>query len=129
MNGAKSMKQIKLRGGAYVACAALIVVAANQSMAVNGPSSAASATSAASAAGASSRSEDRALRRQVYAAFAKDKRIDAGDIGVSAKDGAVTLTGTAADAAQIDKASVLAKGVPGVNSLTNKLTVRRNFGQ
>jgi osmotically-inducible protein OsmY len=65
----------------------------------------------------------------VYAAFAKDKSIDAGNIGVGVKDGAVTLTGTVADASQIERAVTLAKGVSGVVSVTNKLTVRRDFGQ
>ncbi|SAK61751.1 transport-associated protein [Caballeronia glebae] len=113
-------------------CAVSIVLASmsagfqsSQSMA------AASAPSMASSASApvATRKDNRALRKLVYAAFAKDKSIDAGDIGVSAKDGAVTLTGTAADPAQIDKAVSLAKGVSGVSSVTNKLTVRRNFAQ
>jgi hyperosmotically inducible protein len=111
--------------------AALIVLASlNVSAQTNQPMTA-SAPAAASNASApvSTRKEDRALRKRVYAAFAKDKRIDAGDIGVNAKDGAVTLTGTAADAAQIETAAALAKGVPGVKSVTNKLTVRRSFGQ
>jgi osmotically-inducible protein OsmY len=85
------------------------------------------ASSAAPASG--SRSANRALRKRVYAAFGKDKSIDAGSIGVSAKDGAVTLTGTVTDPAQIEKAGALAKDVPGVASVTNKLSVRREFGQ
>ncbi|AET93464.1 MULTISPECIES: BON domain-containing protein [Caballeronia] len=111
--------------------AALIVLASMDASAQANPPMAASAPSMASAAStpAGTRKDDRALRKRVYAAFANDKRIDAGDIGVNAKNGAVTLTGTAADAAQIDKAVALAKGVPGVTSVTNKLTVRRNFGQ
>jgi osmotically-inducible protein OsmY len=48
---------------------------------------------------------------------------------VSAKNGAVTLTGTVDEAAQIDKAAALAKDVPGVVSLQNKLTVKRGFSQ
>jgi osmotically-inducible protein OsmY len=65
----------------------------------------------------------------VYAALAKDPSIDAGNISVTAKDGAVTLAGTVAEAAQIEKAAALTKGVPGVVSVRNKLTVQRPFGQ
>jgi hyperosmotically inducible periplasmic protein len=125
----QSMKSIKpLRS----ACAALIVLAsvggifhADDSIA------AASAPSVASSASApvATRKENRALRRLVYAEFAKDKSIDAGDIGVGVKSGAVTLTGTVTDAAQIEKVGAMAKGVPGVVSVTNKLTIRRNFAQ
>jgi osmotically-inducible protein OsmY len=86
---------------------------------------------AASAGGEASSSapkqSNRTLRRAVYAAFAKDKSIDAGSIGVSAKNGAVTLTGTVEEASQIETAGTLAKGVPGVVSLQNKLTVKRPF--
>lgn len=122
------MKTINPRGAV---CAALIVLASmgavpetRAAMAASEPS----AVSGASAPGAT-RKENRALRKRVYAAFAKDKSIDAGGIGVSAKDGAVTLTGTVTDASQIDKAAALAKGAPGVTSVTNKLAVRRNFAQ
>ncbi|MEX3968774.1 BON domain-containing protein, partial [Paraburkholderia sp. EG286B] len=47
---------------------------------------------------------------------------------VIAKGGAVTLDGTVVDASQIDKVSEIAKGVPGVTSVTNKLTVKKPFG-
>jgi hyperosmotically inducible periplasmic protein len=74
------------------------------------------------------RKADRALRRRVYAAIGKDKEISAGDISVIAKDGAVTLNGTVTDAAQIGKTEALARGVSGVTSVTNKLTVKKPFG-
>jgi osmotically-inducible protein OsmY len=91
----------------------------------SGPAMAASAAAPAS----DSRQANRALRKKVYAAFAKDKAINAGDISVSVKGGAVTLSGSVADPAQIDKAAALAKAVPGVVSVKNKLTVQRGFGQ
>ena len=74
------------------------------------------------------RKADRALRRRVYAAIGKDKEISAGDISVIAKDGAVTLNGTVTEAAQIGKAEAMARGVSGVTSVTNKLTVKKPFG-
>ena len=74
------------------------------------------------------RKADRALRRRVYAAIGKAKEISAGDISVSAKDGSVTLNGTVTEAVQIGKAEAIARGVPGVTSVTNKLMVKKPFG-
>jgi hyperosmotically inducible periplasmic protein len=71
---------------------------------------------------------DRTLRRKVYAAIGKDKAINAGDISVRAKNGAVTLSGSVSDAAQVARVQEIASGVPGVTSVTNKLTVKKSFG-
>jgi osmotically-inducible protein OsmY len=68
------------------------------------------------------------LRRKVYAAIVKHEEIDAGNISVIARGGAVTLDGTVADATQIDKVTEIATGVPGVMSVTNRLTVKKPFG-
>ena len=75
------------------------------------------------------RQANRALRRKVYAALAKHKEIDAGDISITAKGGAVMISGTVPDASQINTVAEVAKGVAGVTSVTNKLTVQRPFGQ
>ena len=88
----------------------------------------ASATAASGSVAPAGRKADRALRRRIYAAFGKDKEISAGDISVIAKDGAVTLNGTVTEAAQIGKAEAIARGVSGVTSVTNKLTVRKPLG-
>lgn len=102
------------------------------------PGQTASATGAAPAASAMAPSEavapangrkaDRALRRKVYAAIGTHKEISAGNISVTAKGGAVTLNGSVTDTSQIDKVAEIAKGVPGVTSVTNKLTVKKPFG-
>ncbi|WP_179404728.1 BON domain-containing protein [Burkholderia guangdongensis] len=93
----------------------------------------ASAGVATAAPGATSkkaiRQANRALKRKVYAALAKHKEIDAGSISIIAKGGAVTLNGTVTDASQIDTVASVAKGVAGVSSVTNKLTVQRPLGQ
>jgi osmotically-inducible protein OsmY len=89
----------------------------------SGPAMAASNGTTAKTA----RQANRALRKQIYAAFAQRKEIDAGDISVSAKSGAVTLSGTVKNTAQIDTVGDIAKGVPGVISVNNKLTVQRPF--
>jgi hyperosmotically inducible protein len=92
---------------------------------------AASGGAAAAASGAQGRKTakqaDRALRKQIYAAIGKYKAIDAGDISVSARNGAVTLNGTVKDASQISQVADIARSVSGVTSITNKLTVSRPF--
>lgn len=88
----------------------------------------ASVMAASGAAAPSGRKADRALRRKVYAAIGKDKEISAGDIGVTAKDGAVTLNGTVSETAQIGKVEELVRSVPGVTSVTDRLTVKKPFG-
>ncbi|VXB10924.1 Transport-associated protein [Burkholderia sp. 8Y] len=89
----------------------------------------ASATAASeSASPAAGRKANRALRRKVYAAISKQKEISAGDISVIAKDGAVTLGGTVRDASQISQVEDIARGVAGVTSVTNKLTVKKPLG-
>lgn len=89
---------------------------------------AASGMAASGAAAPAGRKADRALRRRVYAAIGKDKEINAGNISVIAKDGAVTLNGTVTEAAQIGKTEEITRGVSGVKSVTSKLTVKKPLG-
>ncbi|MDR3099150.1 MAG: BON domain-containing protein [Paraburkholderia sp.] len=92
------------------------------------------ATAVASTAPAAStprevRKANRALSRKVYAALAKHKEIEAGSISVVARGGAVTLDGTVTNASQIETVVAVAKAVPGVKSVTSKLSVHRPMGQ
>ena len=66
----------------------------------------------------SARQANRALQKQIYAAFAKHKEIDAGGISVKAKDGAVMINGSVTDPAQIAQVTDIARNVPGVTSVT-----------
>jgi hyperosmotically inducible periplasmic protein len=117
-----------------IAGAALFALASVHAWAQPGASeaSAASNQSAVNAPGSMSandlRKSNRALRRKIYAALANHKEINAGDISVVARGGAVTLNGTVVDASQIDKVAQVAQGVPGVTSVTNRLTVKKPFG-
>jgi osmotically-inducible protein OsmY len=119
-----------------LAVATLIVTASMNAWSQTGgmasaPASAPGASAMAASgteAPATGRKADRALRRKVYAAISKHKEISAGNIGVTAKDGAVTLNGSVTDASQVDKVAEIARGVPGVTSVTNKLTVKKPFG-
>jgi hyperosmotically inducible protein len=92
------------------------------------PASAPAMAASGSAAPATGRKANRALRRQVYSAIAKQKEISAGNISVIAKDGAVTLNGTVTDASQMSKVADIARSVPGVTSVINRLTVQKPFG-
>ncbi|CAE6702917.1 hypothetical protein R69927_03150 [Paraburkholderia domus] len=94
-------------------------------------SAASNATAVAASSGMTgkdNRAANRALRRKVYAAIVAHKEIKAGDISVVAKGGAVTLNGTVVDASQVDKVAGIVQGVPGVRSVTSKLTVKKPFG-
>jgi hyperosmotically inducible protein len=61
----------------------------------------------------------------VRKAITKAGGIDVANIVVRSKGGAITLEGTVPDQAQIDKAEEAAKGVQGVTSVSNKLTVQQ----
>lgn len=84
----------------------------------------ATGTNAAPAASAqSAKKANSQLGRKVRSALAKAQGIDVSSISVRARGGAVTLTGSVPDQGQIDKAGEVAKGVAGVTSVANKLTV------
>ncbi|MBY4714910.1 MULTISPECIES: BON domain-containing protein [Burkholderiales] len=126
------MKSIQVRA---LAIAALILAASGHAWSQPGQAAsapvgmpAASASTAESvAAPAGTRKANRALRRKVYAAIGKYKKISAGNVSVVVRGGAVTLSGTVTDAAQVNEVAQIAKGVQGVTSVTNKLTVQKPF--
>jgi hyperosmotically inducible protein len=113
-----------------LAAAALIVATSFNAWSQTGDTASAPASApgtpamaaASSAAPTPGRKADRALRRKIYAAIGKHKEISAGDISIIAKDGAVT------HASQISGVADIARGVSGVVSVTNKLTVRKPLG-
>jgi hyperosmotically inducible protein len=74
------------------------------------------------------RKADRKLGSDVRRALSKTKDIAVENIFVRARGGAVTLTGSVPDNAQIDRAAEVARSVPGVTSVTNKLSLQaQNF--
>lgn len=106
-----------------------LLAAASLNASAQSVASAPSATTATeSSAAAPAAPSNTKLRRAVYTAIAKHKEIHGGSIGVTAKNGAVTLNGSVTDAAQVDKVADIAKGVPGVISVTNKLIVQKPLG-
>jgi osmotically-inducible protein OsmY len=69
---------------------------------------------------------NRALSRKVRSALAKDKHISVAKITVRVRDGAVVLQGSVPEQQQIARATEVAKGVQGVTSVRNALTIRPN---
>lgn len=69
------------------------------------------------------RSANWKLEHAVRSALDKQK-IDTSDIRIRARSGAVALSGSVKDEAQIAQAGTAAGGVPGVKSVKNDITVR-----
>ncbi|MCC8400657.1 BON domain-containing protein [Paraburkholderia sp. MMS20-SJTN17] len=88
------------------------------------PATAPTTTSEARAHYRSMKAANRALQRQVRSALVKDRSISTSNITVRARDGAVTLQGSVPVQAQSDRATEVAKGVPGVTSVKNALSIR-----
>lgn len=117
----KAIQLCKLVVGATLVAASLLVHAQDASAPVGATSGANDTSKQQSKA---EKAANRALSRKVRAALAKDKNLSVTDVNVRAKDGAVTLQGTVPDQSQIDRAAEIAKGVAGVGSVKNALTVR-----
>ena len=114
----KSIAILKTLGAALC-----LTVACSASYAQDESASAPAMTSAAPAT--SAKKADQKLGYSVRKALSKTKGIDVSDIHVRSHGGAVTLSGTVPDQGQIDKAGEVAKGVAGVTSVANKLTVKQ----
>ncbi|HQR38753.1 MAG TPA: BON domain-containing protein [Blastocatellia bacterium] len=68
--------------------------------------------------------DDAALTTSVKAKIAADAGLKTAKIDVATKDGVVTLSGTADTDAEKTSAATIAKGVEGVKSVTNNITVK-----
>ncbi|MCC8401274.1 BON domain-containing protein [Paraburkholderia sp. MMS20-SJTN17] len=80
-------------------------------------------TASAAAAVKAGKHANHELGRKVRAALTKVQGLDVSHIAVRARGGAVTLTGSVPTEGQIGLAGDAAKGVEGVTSVTNKLSV------
>lgn len=68
--------------------------------------------------------KDSVITTKIKAAFVKDKTVSAMKVKVDTDDkGVVTLAGTAKSQAEIDQAVSLAKGVEGVTTVNNNITL------
>jgi osmotically-inducible protein OsmY len=68
--------------------------------------------------------DDSAISAKVKASFAKDPGVRAVDVKVDTHLGAVQLSGWADSAAEKARAEELAKAVPGVKSVDNKIALK-----
>ncbi|MGX7004391.1 BON domain-containing protein [Caballeronia sp. KNU42] len=105
----------------------VVVCVAVASSAYAQSSDATAATDAATSA-KTTKKVNRKLGLDVRRALSKAQGIDVSNIFVRARGGAVVLTGTVPDGAQIPKAEEVAKGVSGVVSVSNKLTLAQPNG-
>ncbi|MDR5827375.1 BON domain-containing protein [Caballeronia sp. LP006] len=87
------------------------------------PASVTMASAVTGAAASSSKAADRALVRRVLNALEKAKGLRASGITVRANNGAVVLEGWVPETSQVDLATHIAEGVPGVKSVQNTLTL------
>ncbi|HEV3429105.1 MAG TPA: BON domain-containing protein [Paraburkholderia sp.] len=121
----KAIQAFKLAAGTMLVAASLHVYAQDAASAPAAPTDSAKAQVQQSKQQyKSAKAANRALSRKVRAALAKDKDISVANITVRAKDGAVILQGTVPEQGQVDHATDVAKGVAGVTSVKNALTIR-----
>jgi osmotically-inducible protein OsmY len=66
---------------------------------------------------------DRKLGRDVRRALARAQGFNVSNVFVRARGGAVTLTGSVPQGSMIQQAADVAKGVPGVTSVNNRITI------
>ncbi|SAK62312.1 transport-associated protein [Caballeronia fortuita] len=116
----KTMNALKF--AAVASAIAFSVNAWSQTSDAGSTQSTAPSASAGSSKSAA-RKANRALSKKVSQAL-KQGGIDMNGVNVIAKNGAITLAGHAADGTQIDKAASIAKGVDGVKSVKNVLTIQ-----
>jgi hyperosmotically inducible protein len=103
---------------------AVAVAVASSAYAQSSDTMAASGAMAAPSTNAKAvKKADRKLGLAVRKALAKAQGFDVSNVYVRARGGAVTLTGTVPDASQISQAEDVAKSVPGVKSVSNKITL------
>lgn len=112
-----TIRKLRLAG------AVLIAVFSATAFAQASDTTAAPSTATQGTSKSAVRKANRALSRKVVTALSKGG-VNTEGINVLAKGGAVTLAGTANDPGDIDKASSIAKGVSGVTSVKNALTIR-----
>ncbi|MFM0176272.1 BON domain-containing protein [Paraburkholderia sediminicola] len=123
----KKATVLKLAASAMFALASISVWAQSSQPAAASTGSAKAASTGVDAKAA--KRANRELAKQVRTAIAKEKSINAANISVKAKGGAVTLYGTVPAASQIDAAAAVAKTVPGVTSVKNQIVIQQTFGQ
>lgn len=110
---------------ASVLCVTLGLTVASGACAESSATTPASDTTAtAKASQKCIRKADRKLGADVRRALGKTKDITATNIFVRARSGVVTLTGSVPESAEIIRAEEIARGVAGVRTVNNKLSLQ-----
>src|SRR5437868_7071378 len=81
------------------------------------------ATSSPAAPSGKATPADKKLARDVRKALSKAPNFNVSNVYVKARGGFVTLSGSVSDGSQLQQAAEVAKGVPGVTSVSNHLTL------
>lgn len=68
--------------------------------------------------------DDATLVARIKADLLKSRNVDGLDVNVDAKNGKVTLSGSASTEAERTKAEVIAKGTSGVKSVENRIAIK-----
>src|ERR1700709_2650480 len=106
----------------------LCVAVASSSYAQTTDTTTDSSAASAKATAKTTKKRDRKMGLDVRKALSKAQGLDISNIFVRARGGAVVLTGSVPDGDQIPKAEEVAKGVSGVTSVSNKLTLGQPNG-
>ena len=114
---------MKRKAMGWVVAGAVMFAVASQVLAQPSPGGGVAASGAESNVKAT-KAANRKLRRDVLRALAKTPGLNNERISVRANGGAVTLSGSVPVADQIQKAGDAARQVSGVNSLSNRITLR-----
>lgn len=69
--------------------------------------------------------DDATLLTRIKADLLQSRNVDGLDVNVDVKDGKVTLSGTAATAAERTQAESIAKSASGVQSVDNKIVLKK----
>jgi hyperosmotically inducible protein len=111
--------------GGVAALAVALHVGAQPASGVNLAPGVVSASNASNASNVrTAKAANRKLRRGVLRALAKTPGLDNERILVRVSGGTVTLSGSVPEADQIQKAGDTVQGVPGVSTVSNKITTR-----
>ncbi|MFT4437748.1 BON domain-containing protein [Caballeronia sp. 15715] len=113
---------LKLIGAGLILAASLNAWSQSSEPSRTPADSATSATTQGSSRSAT-RKANRALSKKVLRALSKGG-VDTPGINVLAKGRAITLVGHVPDASQSDTAGSIAKGVPGITTVKNALTIK-----
>jgi osmotically-inducible protein OsmY len=122
-----NIERNKMRVGVQIGLlvALATTIAPFSASAQDGNSSAvvASADAGSAPSAKAAKAANRKLARNVRTAMARAKGIDMTQLFVYAKSGIVTLSGSVPKSDQVDRAGEIAKSVPGVSSVDNRLSV------